>query len=84
MERQYFDIRPMFDSMEEKIGNSEFYDIIESKAFIWNLNEGFKKSKTEFYELVTTAEDYELVFDKIECQTKLKEYLNKQLAVKMH
>ena len=75
MERQYFDIRPMFDAMEEKIGASEFYDIIESKAMIWNLNETFKKSKQEFFELVTQAEDYELVFDKIECKKKLEEYL---------
>lgn len=61
--------------MEEKIGASEFYDIIESKAIVWNLNETFKKSKTEFFELVTKAEDYELVFDKIECKRKLEEYL---------
>ena len=58
----------MFDAMEEKIGASEFYDIIESKAYIWNLNETFKKSKEDFYELVTKAEDFELVFDKIECK----------------
>lgn len=45
MERQYNQIRPMFDQMEEKIGVSEFYDIIESKAGIWALNEAFKKSK---------------------------------------
>lgn len=75
MEKQYYEIRPLFDGMEEKIGASEFYDIIESKSYIWNLNETFKKSKTEFYELVTGAEDFELVFDKIECKRKLEEYL---------
>lgn len=75
MEKQYYEIRPLFDAMEEKISASEFYDIIESKAHIWNLNEIFKKSKNEFYELVTKAEDYELVFDKIECKKKLEEYL---------
>lgn len=84
MEKQYYEIRPLFDGMEEKIGNSEFYDIIESKAYIWNLNEQFKKTKQEFYDLVTGAEDYELVFDKIECKRKLEEYLKQQLAVKMH
>jgi hypothetical protein len=75
MEKQYFEIRPLFDCMEEKIGASEFYDIIESKAYIWNLNETFKKSKAEFFELVTSAEDYELVFDKIECKRKLEQFL---------
>jgi hypothetical protein len=44
------------------------------------LNEGFKKYKAEFYELVNSAEDYELIFDKIECKKKLDEYLTKQLA----
>lgn len=72
METQYFDIRPMFDAMEEKISVSEFYDIIESQAKIWNLTESFKKSKKEFYELVSSAEDYELVFDKIECKKKME------------
>lgn len=61
--------------MEEKISSSEFYDIIESKAQIWELNEAFKKSKEEFYHLVTKAEDYELVFDKIECKRQLEKYL---------
>ena len=85
MEQQYYEvIRPLFDSMEEKISASEFYDIIESKAYIWNLNEGFKQSKSDFFELIQKTEDYELVFDKIECKRKLEEYLNKQLAVKMH
>jgi len=28
--------------MEEKIGASEFYDIIESKKDVWALNENFK------------------------------------------
>ena len=70
--------------MEEKISKSEFFDIIESKADIWTLNEAFKKSKQEFYELVNSAEDFELIFDKIECRKKLEEYLVKQLAVKVH
>jgi hypothetical protein len=70
--------------MEEKIGASEFYDIIESKAFIWTLNESFRRSNQEFFEIVSKAEDYELVFDKIECRRKLEEYLKTQLAVKMH
>ena len=48
------------------------------------MNEGFKKYKDEFYNLVKSAEDYELIFDKIECRKKLEEYLNKQLAVKVH
>ena len=55
MEKQYYQIRPMYDKMEEKISVSEFFDIIESKADIWALNEAFKKSKTEFYGLVTSA-----------------------------
>lgn len=33
---------------------------------------------------MSKAEDYELVFDKIECKRKLEEYLKNQLAVKMH
>ena len=76
MEKQYFQIKPMYDKMEEKISVSEFFDIIESKADIWALNEAFKKSKTEFYDLVNSAEDFELIFDKIECRTKLEEYLH--------
>lgn len=67
----------MFDAMEEKINVSEFYDIIEAKAHIWQLNESFKKSKQEFYDLVSSAEDYELVFDKLECKKKLADYLKK-------
>jgi hypothetical protein len=84
MEREYYNIRPMFEMMLEKIGLSEFYDIIENKNKIWQLNESFAKSKTEFYELISSREDYELVFDKIECKRKLEEYLNQQLAIKMH
>ena len=84
MEKHYYQIRPMYDAMEEKIGVSEFYDVIESKADIWKLNDSFKKYKQDFYELVSSAEDYELVFDKIECKRKLAEYLKKQLVVKMH
>lgn len=45
MEAQYEQIRPQFDNMEAKIQVSDFYDILESKADIWNLNEGFKKYK---------------------------------------
>ena len=74
MEQQYQQIKPEFDKMEEKIGKSEFFDIIESKADIWTLNEAFKKSKSEFYDLVNSAEDFELIFDKIECRKKLEEY----------
>lgn len=84
MEQQYLQIKPEFDKMEDKIGKSEFFDIIESKADIWTLNEAFKKSKLEFYDLVNSAEDYELIFDKIECRKKLEEYQTKQLAVKVH
>lgn len=68
MESQYDQIKPEFDKMEDKIGKSEFFDIIESKADIWTLNEAFKKSKSDFYELVNSAEDFELIFDKIECR----------------
>ena len=64
----------MFDAMEEKIGNSEFYDIIESKASIWALNEDFKKTKEEFDGNISKVEDSELVFDKIECKKKLEEF----------
>lgn len=85
MENHYYNIiRPLFDSMEEKISQSEFYDILESKAQVWKLNENFKIKKDEFYELVSGSADYELAFDKIECQKKLEEYLEKQLAKKMH
>ena len=70
--------------MEEKIGCSEFYDIIESKANIWKLNEDFKKNKETFFELIQKTEDYDLVFDKIECKKKLEEFVSKQLAVKLH
>ena len=68
MEKQYFQIKPMFDQMKEKIGYSQFFDIIESKADIWQLNEAFKQSKQEFSDLVNSAEDFELVFDKIDCR----------------
>lgn len=54
--------------MKEKIGYSQFFDIIESKADIWQLNEAFKQSKQEFFDLVNSAEDFELVFDKIDCR----------------
>jgi hypothetical protein len=84
MEQQYDQIKPEFEKMEQKIGLSEFFDIIESKADIWNLNEAFKKSKSDFYDLVNSAEDYELIFDKMECRQKLEEYLSKQLVVKVH
>jgi hypothetical protein len=70
--------------MVQKISVSDFYDILESKADIWNLNEGFKRYKDEFYQLVKSAEDYELIFDKMECRKKLEEYITKQLAVKVH
>jgi hypothetical protein len=42
MEKQYSQIKPMFDQMKEKIGYSQFFDIFESKADIWQLNEVFK------------------------------------------
>lgn len=84
MEGQYFNIRPMFEALSEKIILSEFYDIIENKNKIWQLNESFSSSKAEFYELISSKEDYELVFDKIECKRKLEAYLNQQLAIKMH
>lgn len=84
MDSQYREIRPLFDSLDEKISTSEFYDIIECKALIWKINENFKKNNSEFYEVVKNAEDSELVFDKIECKKKLAEYLNTQLCVKRH
>ena len=55
MEKQYYDIRPLFEIMDEKIGASEFYDIIENKAQIWMLNENFKKDNQVFYELMKDA-----------------------------
>lgn len=84
MQEQYYEIRPLFEIMDEKIHASEFYDIIENKSQIWMLNETFKKSNTEFYELMKNAQDSELVFDKIECKRSLETYVHEQLAVKMH
>jgi len=55
MEAQYMQIKPQFDKMEEKIGLSEFMDIIESKKEIFSLEEEFKKNKTEFFDLVNSA-----------------------------
>ena len=48
------------------------------------LNDTFKKSNAEFYELMKNAQDSELVFDKIECKRNLESYVHTQLAVKMH
>ena len=42
MENYYRKVRPKFDSLDEKINTSEFYDVIESKAEIWKMNESFK------------------------------------------
>jgi hypothetical protein len=75
MEAQYAQIKPQFDQMEAKIQTSEFFDILESKADVWHLNEAFKDSKREFYDLVQAHDDYELIFDKMECSKKLEEYL---------
>jgi hypothetical protein len=41
MHQQYDNIKPTFEKMEQKIALSEFFDIIESKAEIWKLNEEF-------------------------------------------
>lgn len=70
--------------MEEKIHTSEFYDIIDKKSLIWSIRDNFKKNNTEFYETIKKAEDSELVFDKIECKKKLKEFVDSQLIVKKH
>ena len=48
------------------------------------LNDTFKKSNAEFYDLMKNAVDSELVFDKIECKRSLETYASTQLAVKMH
>ena len=32
MQKQYYEIRPLFEIMDEKIHASEFYDIIENKS----------------------------------------------------
>lgn len=77
MEEQYSEIKPLFDSLDEKITLSEFYDVIECKSAIWKVTEEFKKNNTDFYDLVKNAEDVELVFDKIECKRKLSEYATK-------
>lgn len=45
MEMQNQQIKPTFEEMEKKIGASEFFDIIESKADIWTLNEAFKRAR---------------------------------------
>ena len=84
MEDRYRQIRPLFDAMEEKIAGGEFFDVLQNKAVVWQLNDTFRKSQDEFYEMVTKAEDYELVFDKIEVKKKLQEFVQTQLAVKMH
>ena len=84
MENQYEQIKPKFERLEQKIALSEFFDIIESKADIWQLSEAFKYNKQQFYDIVNSAEDYDLIFDKIECKKKLEEYLKQQLAVKVH
>jgi hypothetical protein len=70
--------------MDEKIGASEFYDIIENKAQIWMLNENFKKNNQEFYELMKNAQDSVLVFDKIECKKNLEGYVSSNLINKIH
>ena len=84
MEKQYYEIRPLFDIMEEKINASEFIDILENKAQIWRLMDSFKKSNGEFYEMMKNVQDSELVFDKIECKRTLEGYVKQQLAVKIH
>lgn len=84
MDEQYSEIKPLFESLDEKITLSEFYDVIECKSAIWSITEEFKKNNAEFYDLVKNAEDVELVFDKIECKKKLNEYATKQLVVKRH
>lgn len=77
MENQYSEIKPLFESLDEKITLSEFYDVIECKSEIWKITEEFKKNNLEFYDLVKNAEDVELVFDKIECKKKLDDYVGK-------
>ena len=78
MNNQYKNIiKPMYEAMDEKINVSEFQDIIENRTKIWNLTDFFEKKKIEFYNLVSSVEDYELVFDKIECKIQLEEYRKK-------
>jgi len=48
---------------------------LKTETEVWLIEEAFKKSKGEFFDLVSSAEDYELVFDKIECKRKLEDYL---------
>lgn len=39
------------------------------------LNDNFRKSNIEFYEIMKNAQDSELVFDKIECKKNLASYV---------
>lgn len=39
------------------------------------MNTRFEKAHTEFRTLVDSAQDWELIFDKLECKKKLGEYL---------
>ena len=61
--------------MHENVEKSYFIDIIESKAEVWQMNMRFDKAHTEFRTLVDSAQDWELIFDKLECKRKLGEYL---------
>ena len=47
-------------------------------------NQRFNQAYKEFSDLVDNATDSELIFDQLECKLKLKEYLQQQLAVKVH
>lgn len=61
--------------MHENVEKSYFIDIIECKAEVWQMNMRFDKAHTEFRTLVDNAQDWELIFDKLECKKKLEEYL---------
>lgn len=84
MEAQYNEIRPMYDNMEEKIQLGDFYDILESKGQIWQVNEAFKSENEEFHELMKNVEDSDLVFDKIECKKAISDYIKNNLILKIH
>ncbi len=77
-------VEPTLQTMLENVEKSHFIDIIESKADVWQMNTRFDKALNEFKNLVENAKDWELIFDKLECKTKLEEYLKVQLAVKVH
>ena len=76
MESQYKEIRPLFDSLGDKMVVGMFNDVIMSEPVIWPIYEKFKENNKQFYEIIKQAVDSEMVFDKIECKKKLVEYVN--------